>query len=157
MNYISTRGKAPILDFTNAMLTGLASDGGLYVANKYPKFSANDIAAFADLSYADLAICSFGMTAYELAYCSVRTLYICISEDHNESAKTFEKSGFGENLGNYKELSENKLKFKINQFVNNFLKNKKFVKFSSDNKIDGLAAKRISEILINAYREKSRA
>ena len=55
MNYISTRGKAPILDFTNAMLTGLASDGGLYVATKYPKFSANDIAAFADLSYADLA------------------------------------------------------------------------------------------------------
>lgn len=110
------------------------------------------------LSYADLAICSFGMTAYELAYCSVRTLYICISEDHNESAKTFEKSGFGENLGNYKELSENKLNFKINQFVNNFLKNKKkFAKFSSDKKIDGLAARRISEILINAYREKSRA
>lgn len=110
------------------------------------------------ISYADIAICSFGMTAYELAYCSVSTLYLCISEDHNESAKTFEKSGFGENLGNYKELSEDKLYLKINQFVNYFLKNKdKFTNFSSEKKIDGLAASRISEIIINGFKEKSKA
>ena len=39
------------------------------------------------------------MTAYELAYCAVKTLYICISDDHSNSADTFEDAGFGENLG----------------------------------------------------------
>ena len=31
MRYISTRGQAPVLNFGEAMLTGLARDGGLYV------------------------------------------------------------------------------------------------------------------------------
>jgi threonine synthase len=31
MRYISTRGAAPVLTFEEAMLTGLARDGGLYV------------------------------------------------------------------------------------------------------------------------------
>jgi threonine synthase len=29
MKYVSTRGKAPVLNFEEAMLTGLARDGGL--------------------------------------------------------------------------------------------------------------------------------
>ncbi len=36
MRYISTRGTAPILTFEEAMLTGLARDGGLYVPETYP-------------------------------------------------------------------------------------------------------------------------
>ena len=31
MKYISTRGAAPVLSFEEAMLTGLARDGGLYL------------------------------------------------------------------------------------------------------------------------------
>ncbi|MBT5860018.1 MAG: hypothetical protein HOH89_02570, partial [Alphaproteobacteria bacterium] len=31
MQYISTRGKAPRLDFAGVLLAGLAEDGGLYV------------------------------------------------------------------------------------------------------------------------------
>ena len=31
MRYISTRGAAPVLTFGEAMMTGLARDGGLYV------------------------------------------------------------------------------------------------------------------------------
>lgn len=31
MRYISTRGQAPALNFEDVLLTGLASDGGLYV------------------------------------------------------------------------------------------------------------------------------
>ena len=33
MRYISTRGAAPVLTFEEAMLTGLARDGGLYAVS----------------------------------------------------------------------------------------------------------------------------
>jgi threonine synthase len=55
MDYISTRGSAPALDFAGATLAGLASDGGLYVPREWPSFSANEIAAMAGLPYAELA------------------------------------------------------------------------------------------------------
>ena len=37
MRYVSTRGAAPTLDFGDTLLTGLASDGGLYVPEQWPK------------------------------------------------------------------------------------------------------------------------
>ncbi|MFB3055121.1 MAG: threonine synthase [Alphaproteobacteria bacterium] len=55
MRYISTRGAAPALDFADAMLTGLARDGGLYVPESWPRFSADEIAALAGLDYAEVA------------------------------------------------------------------------------------------------------
>lgn len=55
MDYISTRGSAPALDFAGATLAGLASDGGLYVPREWPRFSAEEIAGFAGLPYAELA------------------------------------------------------------------------------------------------------
>lgn len=36
MRYVSTRGRAPVLDFTDVLLTGLAADGGLYVPEAWP-------------------------------------------------------------------------------------------------------------------------
>ena len=51
MKYISTRGKAPVLNFEEAMLTGLARDGGLYVPETIPSFSDDEIQSMADLSY----------------------------------------------------------------------------------------------------------
>ena len=55
MDYISTRGNAPALDFEGATLAGLASDGGLYVPREWPRFSTGEIAAMAGLPYAELA------------------------------------------------------------------------------------------------------
>jgi threonine synthase len=55
MDYISTRGSAPALDFAGATLAGLASDGGLYVPSKWPKLTAAEIAGLAGLPYAELA------------------------------------------------------------------------------------------------------
>ncbi len=55
MDYISTRGSAPALDFAGATLAGLASDGGLYLPREWPRFSAQEIAAMAGLPYAELA------------------------------------------------------------------------------------------------------
>lgn len=55
MKYISTRGQAPILSFEDVVLTGLASDGGLYVPESIPHFSPAEIASFRSLSYQELA------------------------------------------------------------------------------------------------------
>ncbi|MFD3190667.1 threonine synthase [Sedimentitalea sp. HM32M-2] len=55
MKYISTRGAAPELSFEEAMLTGLARDGGLYVPAEIPQVSADEIAALSGLSYEETA------------------------------------------------------------------------------------------------------
>jgi len=55
MEYVSTRGSAPALDFEGVTLAGLASDGGLYVPREWPRFTPDEIAAFRGLPYAELA------------------------------------------------------------------------------------------------------
>ncbi|SON54667.1 Threonine synthase [Hartmannibacter diazotrophicus] len=55
MKYISTRGRAPVLGFSDVVLTGLARDGGLYLPESWPQFSHDDIAALAGKPYADVA------------------------------------------------------------------------------------------------------
>ncbi|TKT81158.1 threonine synthase [Aquamicrobium sp. LC103] len=56
MRYISTRGNAPDLGFCDALLAGLARDGGLYVPKEWPSFTPEEIRAMRGLSYPDLAI-----------------------------------------------------------------------------------------------------
>jgi len=55
MRYVSTRGQAPAVGFIDAILSGLAPDGGLYVPEEWPTFSHDEIAAFAGRSYAEVA------------------------------------------------------------------------------------------------------
>lgn len=56
VKYISTRGEAPILGFEEALLAGLASDGGLYVPESWPRLSEAMIAGFADKSFQEIAV-----------------------------------------------------------------------------------------------------
>ena len=55
MNYISTRGQDGPLGFEQALLSGLARDGGLYLPVEWPRFSKDEIAAMQGLPYAELA------------------------------------------------------------------------------------------------------
>ncbi len=55
MKYISTRGQSPALSFTEILLGGLAPDGGLYLPETYPLFSAEDLTRMRAMSYAELA------------------------------------------------------------------------------------------------------
>ncbi len=55
MRYVSTRGQAPALSFEEAMLTGLARDGGLYLPETIPALTPEQIAAFAGMSYEEVA------------------------------------------------------------------------------------------------------
>jgi threonine synthase len=54
MRYISTRGHAAARDFAGVLLAGLAEDGGLFMPESWPHFSAADWRAMRGLSYPDL-------------------------------------------------------------------------------------------------------
>ncbi len=56
MQYVSTRGTAPVLDFEGALRAGLARDGGLYVPAQVPVMSAGQIAALAGSSYEEIVL-----------------------------------------------------------------------------------------------------
>ncbi|MCY3576013.1 MAG: threonine synthase [bacterium] len=56
MKYISTRGRAPVLDFGDVLLAGLAADGGLYVPDRWPELSPEALSGSPGRGdYADLA------------------------------------------------------------------------------------------------------
>jgi threonine synthase len=55
VKYSSTRGEAPILEFSDVLLQGLARDGGLYLPETWPQFDADTIASFAGKSYQEVA------------------------------------------------------------------------------------------------------
>jgi len=55
LRYISTRGAAPALAFDDVLLAGLASDGGLYLPESWPRMGPDEIRALRGLSYPELA------------------------------------------------------------------------------------------------------
>ena len=55
MRYISTRGASDALTFEQAMMTGLARDGGLYVPEEVPTLTHAQIADMAGKSYEEVA------------------------------------------------------------------------------------------------------
>ena len=55
MHYVSTRGAAPVLQFDDVLLAGLARDGGLYLPEVWPRLSRSEIRDLRGLPYAELA------------------------------------------------------------------------------------------------------
>lgn len=55
MNYVSSRGGAPILGFRDVLLAGLARDGGLYLPDAWPQLAPETIAALAGRPYGEAA------------------------------------------------------------------------------------------------------
>ena len=54
MRYLSTRGLAAALDFDDVVLSGLATDGGLYVPETWPEFTRQEMATLKSLAYPEL-------------------------------------------------------------------------------------------------------
>ncbi len=55
MRYISTRGKIQPIPFKDAVMMGLATDGGLLLPESYPRISSEQLDSWRDLSYPQLA------------------------------------------------------------------------------------------------------
>ena len=65
MRYVSTRGRSPAVGFIDAVLAGLAPDGGLYVPEIWPSFTRDEIAGFAGRPYHEAAAAVIGAFAGE--------------------------------------------------------------------------------------------
>ncbi|HEX5932924.1 MAG TPA: threonine synthase, partial [Pseudorhizobium sp.] len=55
MEYISTRGEAPALGFRDALLAGLARDGGLYLPREWPVMTKREIRGLRGKRYQEIA------------------------------------------------------------------------------------------------------
>jgi len=60
MKYLSTRGDAPVLDFEDVLLAGLASDGGLYLPETWPVLGDDGLRALQGARYAEIAAAVIG-------------------------------------------------------------------------------------------------
>ena len=55
INYVSIRGGSAAVDFEKAILDGFAVDGGLYVPERLPKISPEQLTSWKNLEYLELA------------------------------------------------------------------------------------------------------
>ena len=102
------------------------------------------------MAQSDLAVASFGVTAYELAAMGVPAIYLCLTEDHAESASAFVKEGMAISLGVFTHVNSEM----IARGISNILNNKSLLSKLADNArkhIDGQGAARISRLMIERF------
>lgn len=66
MKFISTRGGTPALGFSDAVATGLAPDGGLFLPETLPQFSATELRGMEGLNYPALCAAFFKKFATDI-------------------------------------------------------------------------------------------
>ena len=101
------------------------------------------------MASADFAVASFGVTAYELAAVGVPAIYLCLTEDHSQSASAFVNAGIAVNMGVHDLISETRLADTITKYISNtslrlnMIKcNKQLPKIYGANRIAALILKR---------------
>jgi threonine synthase len=75
MQYVSTRGSAPVLGFADVVLAGLATDGGLYVPESWPSLPADTSGTYAELAAAVFAPYLGGDISNEIMWRLTREAY----------------------------------------------------------------------------------
>lgn len=118
----------------------------LKVARKKYTISINLSDMTGVMAEADLALASFGVTAYELAALGVPSVLFCLTSDHAESAKALVAEGLAMSMGEYQhrddasQYLENLINIKLEQIF--------YDKAGSPFRlIDGLATKRIAKMM----------
>ncbi|HYS46856.1 MAG TPA: hypothetical protein VEM35_10470, partial [Rhizomicrobium sp.] len=67
---------------------------------------------------ADVALCAFGVTAYELAACGIPAVYLGLTQDHAISASAFAAAGMGLNLGVADEVCDADIARTVQELLN---------------------------------------
>lgn len=99
----------------------------------------------------DLAVTSFGVTAYELAATGVPCIYLCLTEDHAESASAFVEAGMAVSLGVFQSVNTVTLSKEIRNML---LDQSRRFKLADNAKkfIDGHGANRISRVMVERFK-----
>jgi len=101
----------------------------------------------AAMAEAALAICSFGMTAYELAAMAVPSVYVCLTEDHEQSASALAAAGMGVSVG----VNVPETEARLATAVQRLLVDKKVraqMSLRARELMDGRGASRIADLLV---------
>jgi spore coat polysaccharide biosynthesis protein SpsF len=110
-----------------------------------------DVINMAELmTQSDLAVASFGVTAYELAAMGVPAIYLCLTEDHAESASAFVEADMAVCLGVFTHVSTEMM----TGGISNILNNKSLLSGLANNArkyIDGQGVARISHLMIERF------
>jgi spore coat polysaccharide biosynthesis protein SpsF len=125
----------------DAALDGLQSGGGR-------KFRVlRDVADMAGvMAGADLAVASFGVTAYELAALGVPAVYLCLTEDHAISAGMFDEEGLGVNLGLYSAVSPGSIADAVRKLLADPARRETMAR-AGRSRVDGKGARRIADLI----------
>jgi spore coat polysaccharide biosynthesis protein SpsF len=67
---------------------------------------------------ADVALCAFGVTAYELAACGIPAIYLGLTPDHVASASAFADAGMGISLGLADKISDSEIARTVQWLLN---------------------------------------
>ncbi len=105
------------------------------------------------MSRSDLAIASFGMTAYELAALGTPALLLALSEDHARSASLLADAGAAVCLGVHDRVSSTDLATAAQGLLRS---RERLIALSraAAGRIDGRGAERIAEVLTTSMRER---
>ena len=84
MQYLSTRGQAPALEFCDILLGGLAPDGGLYLPEAYPQVTRTELDEWRTLPYRALALRVLEKFITDIPACDLKSLV-----DRTYTAQTY--------------------------------------------------------------------
>jgi spore coat polysaccharide biosynthesis predicted glycosyltransferase SpsG len=102
----------------------------------------------AAMAQADLAVCSFGMTSYELAAMGVPEVCVCLTEDHAESASALVAAGMGVSVG----VDDQHTETRLTAAVEGLLVDKDAraqMSARARELVDGRGSRRIAEVLVS--------
>ena len=94
----------------------------------------------------DLALCSYGMTAFELAASGVPAIYLCLTDDHGESASALENAGAGRSLGVFSGVEDRRLATALTELLTDPARRAQ-MSDKGQKLIDGQGAARIAKML----------
>jgi threonine synthase len=95
MKYISTRGNIAPIGFKDAVMMGLATDGGLILPESIPQIDRETLSAWSKLSYPDLAFSVISLFADDIPKADLKELIdrSYASFDHEETTPLVKKNG----------------------------------------------------------------
>jgi spore coat polysaccharide biosynthesis protein SpsF len=99
-----------------------------------------------EMARSELALCAYGMTAFELAASGVPAIYLCLTEDHAESASALQEAGVGCSLGVFSTVAEEQIANAVSQLLSDRQRRSR-MSAAAHKLIDGQGASRIAEVL----------
>ena len=115
---------------------------------------ADDLAI--EYASADVALCAFGVTAYELAAYGVPALYLGLTPDHALSARAFERAGAGQSLGVAEDARDEDIAEAVTALLSDSQRRRE-MRAAGLMTVDGEGAARIAADLVAVLTEKREA